>query len=90
MSHISEADVRRSDPDRSLVSIAASDGPLQYSDRSIGLLTSFEWDVVPRYFAPRGTAGGRGEAQSSDWSAGRIFQGLDVLWTKPSGCMPVS
>lgn len=44
MSHISEADVRRSDPDRSLVSIAASDGPLQYSDRSIGLLTSFEWD----------------------------------------------
>lgn len=36
--------VRRSDPNRFLVSIAASDGPLQYSDRFIDLLTSLEWD----------------------------------------------
>lgn len=43
MSHIPEADVRRPDPDRSLASIAASNGPLPYSDRLINLLTSFEW-----------------------------------------------
>lgn len=43
MSHIPEPDVRRPDPDRSLASVAASDGPLLYSDRLVSLLASFEW-----------------------------------------------
>ncbi|KUI68135.1 G2-specific protein kinase nim-1 [Cytospora mali] len=46
VSQISEDDVRRPDPDKSLASLAASHGPFPYSDRLISLVECFEWDGI--------------------------------------------
>ncbi|KUI55048.1 hypothetical protein VP1G_02413 [Cytospora mali] len=46
VSQISEDHVRRPDPDKSLASLAASHGPLPYSDRLINLVKCFEWDGI--------------------------------------------